>query len=653
MCLTATESLAQEDQDSLRTYNLSEIVIGGETRGAERIQRLHRVGLSALAIQDSPDVASTLRLLPSASVQTNSRGETLVYIRAAGERQVALFLDGAPLNIPWDNRIDLSLVPANIIGGVSVERGAVSAGYGTNVSGGAVNLQTRNFEAQGTLSELNGQAGSGDSWQTRALFASRSEKSTILIGSTLASTGGMVLPSEAELPYENSSTRRLNTDRSEGNVYLRLDREMTNASWGFTFLHASANKGVAPEGHLNPLIDNVRYWRYPLWRNTMAILNGSSHRGRNNILSTVWLSRFQQEIDQYGDEHYQSVLETQEDLDISGGVRLIGERTAGPVVLRGITFVTTSKHEQSDIDRLMAPGEASAPQAFRNVLYSIGLELTSASSDEGHWAAGATLDGMSTPLTGDKPSSDPFRAASLNAEYVRVISEGLAVKMNAGSKPRFPTMRELFGTALNRFIPNPELKPERTWMAETGVEYFSENISFETVAFLQRTIDTIDQINVFDGEVRKRKRVNLDGSRVYGLEFVSRVAPWDRLTIDGHLTWMRPIALTDDGNRHLMEKPEVLATISAQLTGLKGLVVNSTLVYTGTAYGLAVDNKQVQLPASTLVNFRLSSRKYFSRSGLFSEMFAGVDNVFDDLHLPQLGLPSAGRSFRFGVNLSR
>ena len=67
--------LGQVQSDSLRSYDLSEIVIGGEGRESDRAEQLFRVSLADLARQDAPDVAGTLRLLPGATVQTNSRGE--------------------------------------------------------------------------------------------------------------------------------------------------------------------------------------------------------------------------------------------------------------------------------------------------------------------------------------------------------------------------------------------------------------------------------------------------------------------------------------------------------------------------------------------------------------------------------------------------
>ena len=143
-----------------------------------------------------------------------------------------------------------------------------------------------------------------------------------------------------------------------------------------------------------------------------------------------------------------------------------------------------------------------------------------------------TLDGLATHVTGVKPSISGFQALSANIEYITPLSQSVAFKLNAGSKPRFPTMRELFGTALNRFLPNPDLKAERAWIAESSLQILGESISFETTLFYQRTAHTIDQINVMDDNVRKRLRVNLDGSRVYGVEFGGRAALRERLSLD-------------------------------------------------------------------------------------------------------------------------
>lgn len=639
-------------RDSLKSYDLSEIVIGGQSRQDDRTERVFRVDLATLARQDVPDVASTLRLLPSASVQTNSRGETLVYIRSAGERQVAVFLDGAPLNIAWDNRIDLSLVPATVLGSMTVERGAVSPGYGTNTSGGALNLQSRRLQSDGRLSELTFQSGTAGSRQIKGLFASRRDANSILIGATVAQRDGLPVPADADLPFEPVDDLRVNSDREESNVYMRLDRTGESGQLGLTLMHARAEKGVAPEGHLDPAFDRVRYWRYPLWRHSRAILNGIAETRAIRWSGSTWITRFRQDIANFEDVSYARMDQRQEDTDWSGGARLIAERERNAWRWRLISVVSWAQHDQRDID-LLAARQSPITQRYQSYLHTLGAEVTSASGYPGHWAVGMAWDGMRPVETGAFPSDGGFNAYSLNAEWHRDIGSSSTVKVNAGSKPRFPTMRELFGTALDRFVINPDLKPERTWMAEAGWATQHSRWQAEIMAFAQRTTDTIDQENVDQGGVRKRQRINLEGSRVLGVEW-SGVGELSRsIRLQGHVTWMRPVVVGGEGDRRLTEKPEVLATLQTRIDLRRGVSADITGVYTGRAYGMGPDNQLVDLPTSIRINARLALQRFFSQRGVFLQVYGGVDNITDDLHVSQLGIPSAGRTARVGLSVSR
>ncbi|MDA0875447.1 MAG: TonB-dependent receptor, partial [Bacteroidetes bacterium] len=292
-------------------------------------------------------------------------------------------------------------------------------------------------------------------------------------------------------------------------------------------------------------------------------------------------------------------------------------------------------------------------EQYSSLLHTLGGEITSIRVFPGHWVIGGAWDGMQVVDTGDFPSPGAFHAWSLNAEWHRRVGRDATVKLNAGSKPRFPTMRELFGTALARFVTNPDLRPERTWMAEAGLEILRSRASGELLLFLQRTMDTIDQEQVtVDGE-RKRRRVNLDGSRVWGLEGQGAARLAGRLSLQGHVTWMRPIGFESGGSRHLTEKPEVLATVQTQWTLRRGVVLDTGVLHTGRAWGRDASDVLVALPSSWRINARLALQRYFTDAETFGQLFAGVNNLTDALHLPQLGLPDAGRTWRVGLSLSR
>jgi iron complex outermembrane recepter protein len=103
------------------------------------------VGLSGEALLDRQprSVADALRGLPGVSVRTNSRGETVARVRGSDERQTLVFLDGAPLAVPWDGRVDIGLLPAGLVGGLVVRKGAGAIEYGANAVAGVVDLTTR------------------------------------------------------------------------------------------------------------------------------------------------------------------------------------------------------------------------------------------------------------------------------------------------------------------------------------------------------------------------------------------------------------------------------------------------------------------------------------------------------------------------------
>jgi iron complex outermembrane recepter protein len=647
-----TFAFGQEKPDSLVSYSLSEIVIGGEARHSDYIQRLFRVRLSKLAQQDKADISGVLRQLPSAHLQTNSRGETLVYIRASGERQVAVFLDGAPLNIGWDNRIDLSMIPANVLGDITLERGALSAAYGPNVSGGAVSLHSRSLLASGTIHEATIQLGHPGSWQSRLMAARRKGKTSILVGGTVSKSDGFRVSDSARLPFSQNGSIRTNSDRSSATIYARLDREAKMGSFGVTLLHASSAKGVSPEGHLDPTIESIRYWRYPVWRNSMAIFNAVKSNWPVHLFTTIWISRFQQEIDQYEDDSYTRVSLTQADLDLSAGIRAIAEWKASNTSYRGIGFVSSTSHKQVDSVVSTSKEVAGPDQYYRNVLFSVGAEVSTPNKLGGHWVAGFSIDGMSTPSTGDKLPQPSMQAWSVNFETNIKLSKRSSLLINAGSKPRFPTLRELYGVALNRFILNNDLQSERSWTSEAGFVYANSRYSFQMTGFAIRTVDTIDQKNVVVEGLTKRQRINLDGSSVIGAELSGAFRISERFSVDGHGTLMRPRKKSGKSSGHLTEKPEMLMTLNgeARLTSNTRLI--STLIYVGKAYGLGTENEHILLPTSLEWNLRIAQTVYFSSKGLFLEAYAGADNVFDSLTLPQLGLPAPGRSLRFGINLS-
>ncbi len=654
---------ASAAHDTLRVHELAEIVIRAPRPAAAVLPyTLVAATPTTLAELDPVAVSDVARVVPAAHMQTNSRGETLVYLRNAGERQVAAFFDGALLNVPWDNRVDLSLVPASMVDGLSVVQGVPPVEFGTNVVGGAVNLTSPSWaQAQ---PRVDATAAAGTQGLRQGTLATRGSFGAWLYAAALghSTRGGVALPAGADLAFSQPDPdRRTNTDARITNVSGRAARRFSGgAEIGISLFYVDGAKGVAPEGHKDPAVSSVRFWRYPDWRNAMAILSARGTLGTATVWKgAAWINGFGQTIDAYTSVSYDSLDSREEDHDLTVGGRLVGQRALGASTAKLSLNALTSTHRQRDL-QLEPTGQPLAGQAFpqlvyRQVVLSAGVEYELPATQRLRLTLGASFDAMTAPRTGDKPAIDPFTdySATVGASYR--LGTAWHVRANAGRKTRFPTMRELFGEALNRFLLNPDLRPETSLLAELALGLDRPGLRVEIIPFAARTSSTIDQRSVLvPGETRpRRERINLRGSRVLGVQFAATIAPGRDLSATGHLTLSQARRLPDAPGdpTYLSEKPDALGRLAMSYrpaTGFNG-VVDAT--YTGRAYSLDDTNAFVPLPTSLALSARVGYRLLLP-SGRWLEPYVRVDNVTDALVVPQLGLPEAGRMAQGGVKAS-
>ena len=653
LALQTASGIRAQEADSLRSYEMAEIVIGETAPRRNDPAALRRIPLAEIARSDAGSVAGIARLLPAAHIQTNSRGETLIYLRGAGERQVAIFLDGALMNVPWDNRIDLSFIPSGILGGMGVAHGASSVLYGTNTVGGVLLLTSRNLDRPGRLSELSISGGTAGWQRFEGMHLVRGRRQSLLVGAGFSSTDGQPVPKGADLEYEPNSRLRINTDRQLAHAFVRYGLDVAGVRWSASLLHASGRQGIAPEGHLDPAKGSVRYWRYPRWAMMLGSLSMVRDlRADEHLRATAWVSRFAQRIDQFESIAYRSLGAREDDEDLTVGGRVSYDRPAGQGALVLAATGFASSHRQVDAESEAGLLVPSPQQTYSQLVWSLGSEYRSEWSRRVRTTVGLGLEGIGTPETGDKPPRPGQASWTTSMGGVVDLSNGWSIRAAAGRKLRFPTPRELFGTALGRFLVDSGLRPESAWSADLGAVRSFEDAELETTVFYRRTFDTIDQENVVVDGGRFRRRINLDGSSALGIEVAGRLEPREGLEVEGHATVMRGRVIGVTGRTKPVEKPEILATAIATWRFGRGIAASVQGTWTGRAWGLGLENELVALPDAIVLDTRMAWRRLVGSSGVFAEVFVRVDNVFDELTMAQLGLPGAGRLAKAGISLS-
>ncbi len=644
------------EADSLLSFDLAEIVVSDGSIFEAETNTVQKVSIADINRENATAVSELARLIPAATIQTNSRGESLIYLRNAGERQVALFFNGALLNIPWDNRMNLDLVPASVIGGMTVTKGVPSVLYGTNVLGGAINLTSRTIDYEGAITEFNGQLGDL-STSNFSLTHIRSKGAFHFTGAAgYSSRDGLALP-PVSLLNQQSSTVRNNTDREIINLFGQGSYRFTSGSEiGLSYLLVDGAFGIAPEGHLDPNESSVRFWRYPKFSNSTLVLNASLPLGSTSVVrGALWGSWYGQHINAYDSAHYDNLDEQQRDEDetVGGRVTLNQQLSYGQlsIAINGLK----SSHEErtlesSDVGDLVDDG--GIPEVFEQFVFSAGAEYTAPVSEKFRLSFGGSLDGISTPKTGDKPARGAQTGIGFSGGLQYRLASNWLLRASTGRKVRFPTMRELFGVALDRFLLNPDLKPESSFVTEVALATENEVFSGELIGFFQRTHDTIDQENVNVDGVLLRRRINLEGSSVFGFELVGKARPVPFLSVNGHLTVMKPRGLEGGASFFLTEKPAVLGSLALIHNRPGGLSLLSQLTYTGRAYGRDETNELVPLVRALVVDSKLGYLFAIGKNPIYGEVFVRIDNLFDQETLPQLGLPGAGRLVSTGISIS-
>ena len=622
------------------TRALGEVVVGGVGAGAER-PGVAAVPVAGVLTRDPATLADVARLVPSATAPTNSRGETLLYIRGAGERQTAVLLDGAPLTVPWDRRLNLALVPAGMVGRLDVVRGPASLVWGPNAAGGALDLVPRALRRGGALTEAEASAGLPARARLAATALRRRGPWSLTASADASASAGDALA--APLPFSQPGGLRTNTDRGAASGLARL-------VWGrdggrdpevaVTALHVSAAQGVAPEGHVDPAQEHVRFWRIPDWQQTALVARARLPARTADLDVTAWASRADQTIRQFADAAYQTETGGEDSADRTAGARLVAATAGRAGLLRVVAHGHVSTHDERDL----TPGAAT--ETFGEVGWRLGAEVE---RDLGlaRVLAGAALDAFTPTETAGRTSAGGFRSLALVARAEAPVGPA-RIHAGVSRAGRFPTLRELFGEALGRFALNPDLRPETTWQGEVGVWAAGPRASGRAAVFARRTADAIEQERLDDG---RRRRVNLGGSWAVGVEADAAVRLGGAARLDASGTLLHLRGWTDDaGGLRLPERPAALGRLALSVLPARGWTAAAEVLATGPAVSLAPGGV-VDLPASVRLGGRLGYRWAVGR-GLLGA-FVRLDNATDATHLPQAGLPDPGREVRAGLRWVR
>ena len=652
--------------DSARTLRPVEVT---ESRGATTVGGTSAVVIKPTELRSSPAplLEQALRESPFIHVRQNSRGEMELSVRGSDSRQAAVILDGVPLSLGWDHRVDPSLVPITGAQNLVIVRGLGSVLGGPNTLGGVIEV---------SHDDAFGRLGSGRAWggvgvdENAAYVTSLGggRDFTSVPGGNLSVRGGFALrqrdgftlpagvqdPTAAEGLRTNSDLRE-----ADGFASLRWSGAMGRAL-GLTVTGFEAERGVPPEEHLS----DPRLWRYPYHRRLVAALSGNAGTfatpfgyGTFEVGGGVNAGRLR--IDSYTDRSYSSVEESElgKERTMTGRARFGHTLPAGAKLSSALTFADVTYVES-------LPGDPSAE--YQQRLWSAGVEVEAPLFSSTRLATGVVYDRSATPRAGGRPLQQPFDNVGWRAGLTHDLNADWRLHTSASSRSRFPALRELYSGALDRFLPNPDLEPERLLGLEAGVTMDRAigpvpDATVQVNAFHHDLKDAVVRTTLPDPDNRF-VRVNRDRIRSTGIEALAGlVLGSDReraVTITGDALIQR-IAISDQTSpgqpaHHAENNPETRGMLEIGVPLSFRIRGFANARYTGRQYCLNADtDAEMALPSRVEQSLAAERRFTISRGGAFRSLRAllALDNAANTAIYDQCGLPQPGRTLRLMFTL--
>lgn len=626
-------------------------------------------------------LSDLLREAPFVSIRHNSRGEAEISMRGADSRQAAVLVDGVPVTIAWDGRVDASLLPLTGVRRIAITRGLGSMVAGPNVLGGVVELGFSDGLAvdpgKRDVAISTGVDGTG-AYAVNLAAGTQQQSSAGLLsmragvsqrqrdGFALSRGGGAgdgLVGGTPDPGQDGKGRLRTNSDLSEfdGFVSARLTGGSGRYA-GLTVTGFEAERGVPGELHLS----NPRYWRYPevsklLVAGSLGTGIGRTPLGTGSLMAGLGVSRGNLEIESYTDGSYSTIAQREFGDERTATLRVLGTHSLG------VGGQVRASHTRAEV-RYDERFDDEAASRFRQRLQSSAMEIEWSFPDGAQLSAGAAIDRGETPESGGREALGALtRTGWRLGASAPSFGETIRVHFSLSRRTRFPALRELYSGALNRFAPNPDLRPEALLAAEMGATVSGgrlarAGVTVQAVAFRHQLDDAVVRITLPD---RRFQRINRDELRSHGLELmvdwaspvqrargrgwtvstdllVQRVRVYDRTLLPGMAEPERAEHLPE-----LRASADFGAPLPGGLRGLAGVRL------TGRQHCQHPDQGGlVPLGGQAVTHAALTRAWPATRWGMGTlRGILAVENLADATVYDQCGLPQPGRTVRIGLEL--
>lgn len=553
------------------------------------------------------------------------------------DRGTLVLLDGMPLN--QDGKYNLEDIPSDVIEKIEIVRSGGSVLYGSEASGGVINIITRKNVGNkvkvsaGDLGRQNYSVTVGAKrFSAVAFYEKRGE---IDKTSTIAESG-----------------RKIKVKK----YYRYDDGERKGIRWNYDindnieFTHSySLNDNTVSQ--INP--DSTKYNNGLIQRNDYKDTDNSfilKFDDKNGLKANVSYGTQEK-------EYYQSVWNSYGKIDSTGLYSWRKGHNTNLDVQKSFEMgnnklLIGAAYKKEDMDIIGTNAGAGKNANYSRDTYSVYASYDWAMSDTDNLAINMRetfAQNCSGEYTDKTVSQDNMRKFTPEVQYIKKLNDDSSVYAKVGKSFRLPELTRIYGSSV--IMPAEELKPEQGTHYEVGYKLNSGNAAWRLALYKYEIKDSISSTgSASAGDLRY---FNAD-SKSYGVELTCDVQHTDYLSSSYGVAISNPKMKSDKG---VFEKYGNRLQLNASVNYQKDKFGSSLMAnYLGKRLDNDVDDHAgIKVKPALYTDFHAT---YAPEKG--HKFFFHVNNIFDRDDLTtdtapledRLGYLSVGRNFMVGYEYS-
>jgi iron complex outermembrane recepter protein len=633
--------------------------------------------------RNATNAVEAARYLPGLAADYKaSRNQTGIMIRSFDTRQVGIYLDGIPINVPYDGYADISRFLTSDISSIEVAKGYSSPLLGPNGLGGAINLVTRQPEKTIEGDGLFG-TGSGRKIESAIRLGTRLDKFFIRGGMDWLQTDNFPLSANFVPNTVQPSFQRVNADKRDVGYNGRIGWQPKNEDqYVFTYNKQKATNDVPAYAGANTANNNVRYWEFPYWNRDSYYFNSNTGLGKSSSIKfRAFYDKYPYAQSVFTDTTHVALTSLTPYDDYSGGFSSeYTTRRFSRNALSASFFLKDDTHKEHSLTYSSNKVKLNTPWILDRDRYaSIGLQDVLILPYGVRGTVGLTIDHLSGITAQDYNSTTksiiPFACTTVTdtdtvtnpckladqwaynplASISYSVAKAGTVFFSFAQKSHSPTLKDRYSYASGRAIPNPTLEPEHARNYNLGFTHAfpANNTTIQVEVFRSDVYDAIENAIVpapsttlcknYDSKGLKCQQFVNVGNEIHkGAEFTVRSNPVRRFDLAANYTYLQRI-ISGPSNMPAVfptgtPKHKALATGNWRMP--RGVSMLATFRYESGAFNL--DNANKIFPSS---RFATVDWGMTIPIGNIASLQGGIKNLLDRNYYYQEGYPEAGRNF--------